>query len=75
MEVPDALEEQTRFKYPSVLVLQKSQDVVGKLVSSPSDYPRAHICDECVSVCAAIIADDRPENGEPTVEETDPKDD
>jgi hypothetical protein len=26
----------------------KSQDVVGKLISSPSDYPRAYICDECV---------------------------
>ncbi len=26
----------------------KSQDTVGKLISSPSDYPRAYICDECV---------------------------
>ena len=26
----------------------KSQDIVGKLISSPSDYPRAYICDECV---------------------------
>ena len=27
----------------------KSQDVVGKLISSPSDYPRAYICDECIA--------------------------
>jgi hypothetical protein len=26
----------------------QSQDMVGKLISSPSDYPRAYICDECV---------------------------
>jgi hypothetical protein len=37
----------------------KSQDVVGKLISSPSDYPRAYICDECIEVCASIIEDDR----------------
>ena len=28
----------------------KSQDAVAKLISSPSDYPRAYICDECVAV-------------------------
>jgi ATP-dependent Clp protease ATP-binding subunit ClpX len=37
----------------------KSQDVVGKLISSPSDYPRAYICDECISVCNSILEDDR----------------
>ena len=37
----------------------KSQDVVGKLISSPSDYPRAYICDECVAVCNSILEDDR----------------
>ena len=30
---------------------QKTQDVVAKLISSPSDYDRAYICDECVQVC------------------------
>src|SRR5579863_7523602 len=40
----------------------KSQNKVGKLVSSPSDYPRAYICDECIGVCAAILADDRAES-------------
>ena len=38
----------------------KSQDVVGKLISSPSDYPRAYICDECIAVCNAILEDDKP---------------
>ena len=37
----------------------KSQDVVGKLISSPSDYPRAYICDECIQVCNSILEDDR----------------
>ena len=27
---------------------RKSQDAVGKLISSPTDSPRAYICDECV---------------------------
>jgi ATP-dependent Clp protease ATP-binding subunit ClpX len=39
----------------------KSQDVVGKLISSPSEYPRAYICDECIAVCNSIIEDDRHE--------------
>jgi hypothetical protein len=26
----------------------RSQDVASKLISSPADYPRAYICDECV---------------------------
>jgi len=39
----------------------KTQDVVGKLISSPSDYPRAYICDECVAVCNSILEEDRVE--------------
>ncbi len=39
----------------------KSQDVVGKLISSPSDYPRAYICDECIAVCNSILEDDKAE--------------
>ena len=39
----------------------KSQDVVGKLISSPSDYPRAYICDECIAVCNSILEDDKVE--------------
>ena len=31
---------------------------MAKLISSPSDYPRAYICDECVAVCNSILEDD-----------------
>ena len=34
---------------------------MAKLISSPSDYPRAYICDECVGVCNSILEDDRSE--------------
>src|SRR5216110_338461 len=37
----------------------KSQDAVAKLISSPSDYPRAYICDECVALCNSILEDDK----------------
>jgi ATP-dependent Clp protease ATP-binding subunit ClpX len=43
----------------------KSQDAVAKLISSPSDYPRAYICDECVAVCNSILEDDRSETQTP----------
>src|SRR6185312_17246579 len=36
----------------------KPQENVGKLISSPGDYPRAYICDECIRVCAVILEDD-----------------
>ena len=35
----------------------KDQHTVGKLVSSPSDFPRAYICDECIAVCDSILRD------------------
>ena len=38
----------------------KTQDAVGKLISSPSDYPRAYICDECVAVCNSILEEEHP---------------
>jgi hypothetical protein len=38
---------------------RKAQSQVSKLISSPSDYPRAYICDECIAVCASILEDDR----------------
>jgi ATP-dependent Clp protease ATP-binding subunit ClpX len=34
---------------------------VGKLISSPSEYPRAYICDECIAVCNSILEDDKSE--------------
>ena len=37
----------------------KTQGAAAKLISSPSDYPRAYICDECVQTCMTIIEDDR----------------
>jgi hypothetical protein len=47
---------------------QKGQKRVGKLISSPSDYPRAYICDECITVCASILEDDRAESKMPPVD-------
>ena len=44
----------------------KSQDAVAKLISSPSDYPRAYICDECVAVCNSILEDDKGDATHPT---------
>jgi len=38
---------------------RKSEKTVAKLISNPSDYPRAYICDECIQVCASILEDDR----------------
>jgi len=38
---------------------------VAKLISSPSDYPRAYICDECVAVCNSILEDDRGDAAHP----------
>jgi ATP-dependent Clp protease ATP-binding subunit ClpX len=43
----------------------KAQEAVVKLISSPSDNPRAYICDECVAVCNSIMEDDRPGNHSP----------
>jgi len=39
----------------------KPETAVGKLISSPSDYPRAYICNECVAVCQSILEDDKAE--------------
>ncbi len=39
----------------------KTQEQVEKLISSPSDYPRAYICDECVAVCRQILEEERRE--------------
>jgi len=39
----------------------KPETTVGKLISSPSNYSRAYICDECVAVCQTILEDDKAE--------------
>lgn len=41
----------------------KAENSVQKLISSPSDYPRAYICEECIAVCNSIIEDERAEDG------------
>jgi ATP-dependent Clp protease ATP-binding subunit ClpX len=41
---------------------RKHQDAVGKLISSPGDFPRAYICDECVAVCNSILEEKRSED-------------
>jgi len=46
---------------------QKTQDAVGKLISSPGDHPRAYICDECVAICNTILEEEQAERV-PTVE-------
>ena len=43
----------------------KTQEQVEKLISSPSDYPRAYICNECVSVCQQILEDEKREQANP----------
>ncbi|MDD5542117.1 MAG: ATP-dependent Clp protease ATP-binding subunit ClpX [Acidobacteriia bacterium] len=39
----------------------KTQDKARKLISSPNEFPRAFICDECIAVCNSILEDDRAE--------------
>jgi ATP-dependent Clp protease ATP-binding subunit ClpX len=39
----------------------KTQEQVEKLISAPSDFPRAYICDECVAVCRQILEDEKRE--------------
>src|SRR3978361_2180847 len=56
MKTTRGLEESLRCSF-----CHKSQDAVAKLISSPSDSPRAYICDECVAVCNSILEDDKGE--------------
>jgi len=60
MKTPRGTDESLRCSF-----CHKSQDAVAKLISSPSDYPRAYICDECVAVCNSILEDDRGEGAQP----------
>ena len=45
----------------------KDQEIVGKLISTPGDYPKSYICDECVAVCNSILEDDRAETTGPSL--------
>ncbi len=44
----------------------KSQEQVEKLISSPSEFPRAYICDECIKVCRQILEDEKREEATQT---------
>jgi ATP-dependent protease Clp ATPase subunit len=49
---------------------RKSQKAGGKLISSPSDYPRAYICDECIGTCQLILEEEKdPIVGNPLLSE------
>src|ERR1700722_9875278 len=37
---------------------RKPQSAVQQLVSSPSETPRAYICDECIAVCALMVREE-----------------
>jgi ATP-dependent Clp protease ATP-binding subunit ClpX len=43
----------------------KTQEQVEKLISSPSEYPRSYICNECVGVCQQILEDEKREQASP----------
>jgi len=43
----------------------KAQEQVEKLISSPSEYPRSYICNECVGVCQQILEDEKREQTSP----------
>ena|SRR5271166_6235213 len=51
----------------------KAQGAVGKLISSPSDYPGAYICNECIAVCNAIIEDDISGDASPALSDIEAK--
>jgi ATP-dependent Clp protease ATP-binding subunit ClpX len=44
----------------------KTQEQVEKLISSPSEYPRSYICNECVGVCQQILEDEKREQATPS---------
>jgi ATP-dependent Clp protease ATP-binding subunit ClpX len=43
----------------------KTQEQVEKLISSPSEFPRSYICNECVSVCQQILDEEKREQASP----------
>ena len=43
----------------------KTQEQVEKLISSPSEYPRSYICNECVTVCQQILEEEKKEQTSP----------
>ena len=54
-----------------MFLCHKHEGAVDKLISSPSDYPRAFICEECVAICHSILSEDPEEldaKAEPTLD-------
>ncbi|MFZ0212095.1 MAG: ATP-dependent Clp protease ATP-binding subunit ClpX [Candidatus Acidiferrales bacterium] len=43
----------------------KTQEQVEKLISSPSEFPRSYICNECISVCQQILEEEKREQASP----------
>ena len=43
----------------------KTQEQVEKLISSPSEFPRSYICNECISVCQQILDEEKREQAGP----------
>ncbi len=43
----------------------KTQEQVEKLISSPSEFPRSYICNECISVCQQILEEEKREQAGP----------
>jgi ATP-dependent protease Clp ATPase subunit len=46
---------------PRCSFCHRSQDDVANLIASPTDYPRAYICDECIEVCRSLLGKIRSE--------------
>jgi hypothetical protein len=42
---------------PRCSFCHRSQDDVAYLIASPTDYPRAYICDECVEFCHSALSE------------------
>ena len=47
----------------------KRQENIRRLIRAPENVSSAHICDECVAVCASILQDD--EASKPEVKKPD----
>jgi ATP-dependent Clp protease ATP-binding subunit ClpX len=50
----------------------KRQDQVEKLIASPSEYPRAYICSECIRVSYMMLEDDLADQAPDQPPEVDP---
>ena len=49
----------------ALFILPQNAGASGEAISSPSDYPRAYICNECVGVCQQILEEEKREQASP----------